>query len=144
MIQDLKRFFLLGSSARSPGKKHWLSSGDWIKTRAPTYSRSSFGLVSNAMWCPDTKLLPFSSKITLYLTLPSSAKTKNRTNEKKNRKQHIKTLAWGVVKIKEEKFVKDQKIRLLYRRSKLGEANTAPQERANSWTEKCFFYFQYK
>lgn len=69
----LRRFFLLGSSAKTPGRNRELLSWHLTITRAPTYSCSNLGVVSKAMWWPDTRLLPFSSKLTLYFNRPSSA-----------------------------------------------------------------------
>lgn len=75
----LERFFLLGSSAKTPGRN--LFSSHLITTRAPIYSCSSFGGVSKAMWWPDTRLFPLSSKLTLYFNCPSPASDKMQINE---------------------------------------------------------------
>lgn len=77
----LKRFFRLGSSAKIAGQNRELVSWHLTTTRAPTYSCSSFGVLSKAMWWPDTRLLPFSSKLTLYFNRPSSANTKMSMRE---------------------------------------------------------------
>lgn len=70
----LERFFLPGSSASIPVWNRFSSVS--TTTRAPIYSWSSFGVLSKAMWWPETRLFPFPSNFTLYFTRPSSANDK--------------------------------------------------------------------